>query len=82
MAAEDEPPPHTHTPPRHMHIQMCEVKSQHSRLRAHNLASHIPIVTSDGDGILDVLEGYQDADEDGIANFVDMDSDGLVDVWD
>jgi hypothetical protein len=46
------------------------------------LVSHIPIATSDGDGILDVLEGYQDADEDGIANFVDMDSDGLVDVWD
>ena len=43
------------------------------------MVSHIPIATSDGDGILDVLEGYQDADEDGIANFLDTDSDGLFD---
>ena len=31
---------------------------------------------SDGDGILDVLEGYEDADGDGVANFLDLDSDG------
>ena len=31
---------------------------------------------SDGDGILDVLEGYEDADGDGVANSLDLDSDG------
>ena len=33
-------------------------------------------VISDGDGILDVLEGYLDLDEDGVPNFLDTDSDG------
>jgi hypothetical protein len=35
-----------------------------------------PDADSDGDGILDIVEGQGDADHDGIPNFLDTDSDG------
>jgi len=46
-----------------------------------NTFTYDPELDSDGDGVLDIVEGTGDADSDGIPNFLDLDSDndGIAD---